>query len=744
MFRTLLGSRRSSAVPVRRAEQEHAHGDNIFAPRGDVDPAGLRLNPFATSCLHVGPYADLVQHPQRILSLPDADLLGVAGSNDDTSQQTEALAQGLARTGDVELTAAASGGGSVLPQSGAFVTVTWKGIPWLAAPFEYWIGMWLEGEDAVETAPIKFHFIASLPAARALNATAARRKGTGKHDAAHDANAYGFPQREGTVRFYVLNYRKPVIFRLMHGRAPPREELASSAPVTFSNQEGEPANGRIAIAPGEGNASAVTVHWETGRNVSDSQRVQYGLVPSELVHEAYANRRVTYDRPDMCGGVAAAEGFRSPPLHLSAILTGLPIAEGVRGRRIFYRYGSAEDGWSAVASFLAPNEPRTAEVVEGQEVTRMFAFGDLGQHSPDGAFQHCDAPASRRTIDAMRRLVQRSEAAADALPAAHAVLHLGDISYARGYAAEWLAFADQIQPLARSVPYMTCIGNHESNWPGTASVVGFRDSGGECGVAYGANFPTPSRAPVAPHPSDGERREGSSGLADRRQGGPAQQYQQQREKQYHQQREGSSGLADLEPWYSFDEGLVHVVMLSSEHAPQRAWLAQDLAAVRRDRTPWVIVALHRPMYVTGLPYHADGYDYKVAQDLREAYEPLLLQHRVDLVLAGHHHSYQRTCSIANSSCVPPAAPGVPYGGPVHLVVGMGGYQNTPIFLPKKEFVVTDCLHHGFVRLDASRRVLRVEYLVPNTGGARPLSMRDEDCDCDVLDSFSLPVQPGLA
>ena len=714
MFRTPLGSRRSSAVPVRRAEQEHVHGDVLSAPRGDVDPAGLRLNPFATSCLHVGPYADLVQHPQRILSLPDADLVGVAGSNDDTSQQTQAHAQGLARTGDVELTAAASGGGSVLPQSGAFVTVTWKGIPWLAAPFEYWIGMWLEGEDAVETAPIKFHFIASPPADRALNATAARRKGTGKHDAAHDANAPGFPHREGTVSFYVLNYRKPVIFRLMHGRAPPREELASSAPVTFSNQEGEPANGRIAIAPGEGNASAVTVHWETGRNVSGSQRVQYGLAPGELVHEAYANRRVTYDRTDMCGGVAAAEGFRSPPLHLSVVLTGLPVAPGVRGRRVYYRYGSDEDGWSAVASFRAPNEPRTAAAAEGQEVTRMFAFGDLGQHSPDGAFQHCDAPASRRTIDAMRRLMQRSEAAADALPAAHAVLHLGDISYARGYAAEWLAFADQIQPLARAVPYMTCIGNHESNWPGTGSVVGFRDSGGECGVAYGANFPTPSRAPVAPHPPGGER------------------------------REGSSGLVDLEPWYSFDEGLVHVVMLSSEHAPQRAWLAQDLAAVRRDRTPWVIVALHRPMYVTGLPYHADGYDHKVAQDLREAYEPLLLEHRVDLVLAGHHHSYQRTCSIANSSCVPPPAAGVPYGGPVHLVVGMGGYQNTPVFFPKKEFVVTDCLHHGFVRLDASRRVLSVEYLAPNTGDASPSSMRDEDCDCDVLDSFSLPVQQGLA
>jgi acid phosphatase type 7 len=41
------------------------------------------------------------------------------------------------------------------------------------------------------------------------------------------------------------------------------------------------------------------------------------------------------------------------------------------------------------------------------------------------------------------------------------LLHIGDISYARGIGALWDAFMTQIQPIAARVPYMTGIGNHE-------------------------------------------------------------------------------------------------------------------------------------------------------------------------------------------------------------------------------------------------------------------------------------------
>jgi len=53
--------------------------------------------------------------------------------------------------------------------------------------------------------------------------------------------------------------------------------------------------------------------------------------------------------------------------------------------------------------------------------------------------------------------------------------------------------------------------------------------------------------------------------------------------------------------YSYDQSLVHTVMLSSEHnmtigSSQYVWLENDLAKVNRSITPWLVVEMHRPMY----------------------------------------------------------------------------------------------------------------------------------------------------
>ena len=122
-------------------------------------------------------------------------------------------------------------------------------------------------------------------------------------------------------------------------------------------------------------------------------------------------------------------------------------------------------------------------------------------------------------------------------------------------------------------------------------------------------------------------------------------------------------------WYSFSVGPVHVAMLSSEHdpspgAPMGDWLAGDLAAVDRARTPWLLVGIHRPLYET----EAYAGDFAVAAGLRRIMEPLLLQFGVDVVLAGHYHSFQRTCRVANLTCVGEGAqPGV-----VHYTTGAAG------------------------------------------------------------------------
>ena len=61
------------------------------------------------------------------------------------------------------------------------------------------------------------------------------------------------------------------------------------------------------------------------------------------------------------------------------------------------------------------------------------------------------------------------------------ILHIGDISYARGYAAvvgvftfcdsfisinlQWDEFFNEISPISMHIPYMVCIGNHERDFP---------------------------------------------------------------------------------------------------------------------------------------------------------------------------------------------------------------------------------------------------------------------------------------
>jgi len=43
----------------------------------------------------------------------------------------------------------------------------------------------------------------------------------------------------------------------------------------------------------------------------------------------------------------------------------------------------------------------------------------------------------------------------------NSVFHIGDISYATGFLAEWDFFLNLINPVASRLSYMTAIGNHE-------------------------------------------------------------------------------------------------------------------------------------------------------------------------------------------------------------------------------------------------------------------------------------------
>ena len=125
-------------------------------------------------------------------------------------------------------------------------------------------------------------------------------------------------------------------------------------------------------------------------------------------------------------------------------------------------------------------------------------------------------------------------------------------------------------------------------------------------------------------------------------------------------------------WYSFGSNSVYVVTLSAEHSletgsPQRQWFEGQLGAVNRTQYPWLVVAMHRPVYVSEL--EPDSSDYNVSVALRGIIGGLLQQWNVDLFVAGHYHSYERTCPVYGGACQgdlsrPRAT--------IHLTVGTAG------------------------------------------------------------------------
>lgn len=67
---------------------------------------------------------------------------------------------------------------------------------------------------------------------------------------------------------------------------------------------------------------------------------------------------------------------------------------------------------------------------------------------------------------------------------------------------------------------------------------------------------------------------------------------------------------------------------------QLEWLDRTLAAMTR---PWRVVCTHHPVYSSGR--------HGPTPRLPEVLEPILRRHRVDLVLSGHDHHYERTVPI---------------------------------------------------------------------------------------------------
>jgi hypothetical protein len=161
-------------------------------------------------------------------------------------------------------------------------------------------------------------------------------------------------------------------------------------------------------------------------------------------------------------------------------------------------------------------------------------------------------------------------------------------------------------------------------------------------------------------------------------------------------------------------------MLSSEHhlgpgSAQHAWFAKDLERVRGGAgagVPWVVVTLHRMLYTTQL---CEEDDYANSLLLRTQLEPTLRKYRVNLVLVGHQHSFERSCAVYDGVCV--ASGG---GGTVHATVGTAGAGIEKCgFDPTDQhgnFSAARANKWGYARVAATEDSLTLEF-VTNEDGA---------------------------
>lgn len=165
----------------------------------------------------------------------------------------------------------------------------------------------------------------------------------------------------------------------------------------------------------------------------------------------------------------------------------------------------------------------------------------------------------------------------------------GDLSYADTLQPLWDSFGSLVEPLASSRPWMVTQGNHEIETIPVLHPQSF--------TAYNARWLMP-----------------------------------------YKESQSTSNL-----YYSFDVSGAHVIMLGSYTdfdvgSNQYMWLQADLTAVDRTKTPWIFVLLHAPWYNSNLAHQGEG------ESMRKAMEEMLFKERVDLVLAGHVHAYERFVS----------------------------------------------------------------------------------------------------
>jgi hypothetical protein len=381
----------------------------------------------------------------------------------------------------------------------------------------------------------------------------------------------------------------------------------SPVPVDFF-----PLQRRLALTR---DGAGITISWDTLRDIRNP-KVRYGLSPKHLDQIA-DGQSTTYPTSWTYSNHVTLENLEPNTTY-------------------YYKVSYSR---KQVRSFRTPpanHDPFT--------FAAFADLGSLGQLSvEDFGEKGILMPPPKTTFDSIRENIDSYDF----------IWHIGDIAYADNWLDEpsfggtgpnldafntvLNAYYDEVEPVSSQKPYMVGPGNHDINC-GLRKASILTETGQDCQVAH---------------------RSFSGYLSHFRMPGI---------------------LDEMEPtmYYSFDYNSVHFVQINTELEfdvngepteqiekelnRQAKWLAADLAAVDRAKTPWVVVAGHRPWYVAAK---------SVCTACQEAFEDIMLEYQVDMALFGHVHNYQRNMPIMKGGIRDPNGLHNP-SAPLYILNGAGG------------------------------------------------------------------------
>lgn len=370
--------------------------------------------------------------------------------------------------------------------------------------------------------------------------------------------------------------------------------------------------------------SAISIGWNTYEKLTQPC-VQYGTVSSSLTNKTCSTSSVTYPT--------------SRTYSNAVTLTGLTPAT-----TYYYKIVSTN---SSIEHFFSPRVPGD------KTAFTMSVVIDLGVYGADGYTIEMDQ-TKRDTIPTVDPSLTHATIGrlADNIEEYELVVHPGDFAYAddwylkpknifdekNAYEAIIEQFYDQLAPIAGRKAYMASPGNHEADCEELDYTTGLCPAGQKNFTDFMNRFGQTMPTAFTSVSSNATARI----LATK-----------------------AKSLANPPFWYSFEYGMMHVVMFDTEtdfaNAPdgpggsaglnggpfgapnqQLAFLEADLASVDRSVTPWLIMGGHRPWYSTG----GSG---NICTPCQKAFEPLLYKYGVDLAIFGHVHNSQRFQPVYNGT-----------------------------------------------------------------------------------------------